>query len=281
MVGVILFSCKKDVDPVALSLKASFANNVAEQFFNTEERITLQVNLEGSGVTEFSILLQYETSTGKSETVYVVDEDGTTLNLKDDGTISKYKGARKITFRPPINIRPGSTFFLTLTAQDAANFQKVELKAHVISSFSATLLAESQSYLLSKTGSVLSSVVAFNNPGGVDITYCEASPTINSPTVLSYKQRPLEGLETAPPAAERAFYQVTEVSDAEFFSKTKPWVELTGTRSFTSAVPEKVQVETGKIYTFKNQAGKNGLFRVNAIVLGEGGYISISVKCEN
>lgn len=283
LASFIFWACQQKDEIQPLSLKATFSDQTTSGFFNLNEKVVIKTRIEGSQFSLFYISLTYLTSSGVTETIYIKDESnlGKELNLSVFDDIKAYRGEKSITFSLPSNLKNGESWSLSVLLKDETGTATQQLEGLAINEWKNVILhPDGNTFFSSATGNVLSPIVAFNNPDGIDITYAFESSSISAPTLLSFKQRNLENLGAVPAQAASCRFIITPITTADYQSENKSWKPLLESFTIDASTPEKVAIQVFKTYGFKNQVGKKGLIYVNEIVPGQDGYVSLSVKAE-
>jgi hypothetical protein len=282
-----LSSCGEDDENAPAPTLTFTSGGAASGSFNSGETVDFTMTL--SSTVDFTSLkgtLVYTDNGGASKTVTVKDANNgdAELNYTKNSDIKEdYAGTEVVKVALPSDAKRGTEWTLSVAAANSGGTTTATFKGKVVNVYTTKLMgAQSNSngsYFNSATGNVLSGANASATPAGVDITYAALGSPIPLSTILSYKQRTAEGLIGVPAGAEESYFAETTLVPADFLSETKSWASLfTGV---TIGTTQKVNIQTGKIYAFKNKAGKMGLIHVANIVDGLDGSVTIDVKAEN
>ncbi len=286
--GLLGFSsCSEDEENSPAPTLTFTSGGAASGSFNSGETVDFTMTL--SSTVDFTSLkgtLVYTDNGGASKTVTVKDANNANAELnytKNSDIKDDYAGTEVVKIALPSDAKRGTEWTLSVAAANSGGTTTATFKGKVVNFYTAKLLgAQSNSngsYFNSATGTVLSGTNASATPAGVDITYAALGSPLALATILSYKQRGTDGLAGVPAGAEESYFVETAIAPADFLSESKSWSSLfTGV---TIGTVQKVNIQTDKVYAFKNKAGKMGLIHIQSIVDGVAGEVTINVKAEN
>lgn len=157
--------------------------------------------------------------------------------------------------------------------------------AAAISTYNSVLLGaqtnSNGSYFSSINGNVYSAANAVGNVGQVDITYAALGAN-NEPTLLSWDERDNNTGLTAvvPSGARKTRFKASSITAAQFLQIANGDDANFKGINVTTSDPERIGVETNKVYQFITQDNKKGLIHVQTIDPGLSGSITMNVKVQ-
>lgn len=287
MIG--LSSCKKEDENAPAPSLTFTLNGASSANFNAGE--TAEFKMELNSTIDFTSLkgtLSYTNTSNSTTTVTIKDANLSNAELdytKNSDIQTNYKGTKIVKVALPSDAKRGQEWIISVTSANANGSTSSTFKGKIVNIWTAKLLgAQTNSagaYFNSATGSVLQGSAASATPAGVDITYAAIGSPVAFPIILSYKQRATEGLSGVPGGAEESYFVETGLQPSDFLSESTSWNGLFSGAAISSTTPQRVQIALGKVYAYKNKAGKMGLIHIENIVSGTDGSVTINVKAEN
>ena len=289
--GLIGFtSCKKDEEVPAPTLTFNL-DGAQSGSFNSTETVDFDMNLTSDN--DYSSLkgtLVYTKNDNSSATVTLKDANNGNKEMnytKNSDIETSYEGTKVVKVALPADAKKATEWTITVEAATSGGKTTSTFKGKVVNTWTTQLLggqgnSTEPSFFNSSTGARTLGAPSRANPAGIDITYALVGSPVAA-NLLSYKQRDTDlPTETIPAGAEESYFVETSLVPADFLSESKSWKSyFTGV---TIGTNQKVGISTGKIYAFKNKAGKMGLIHIASITQGNtefDGTVTIDVKAEN
>ncbi len=281
-------SCKKDEEVPAPTLTFNL-DGAQSGSFNAGETVDFDMNLTSDNdYTSLKGTLVYTKNDNSSVTVTLKDANNANKDMnytKNSDIEDAYDGTNVVKVALPADAKKATEWTITVEAATSGGKTTSTFKGKIVNTWTAKLLGAQNNaagaYFNSSTGSVLQGSVASGSPAGVDITYAAIGSPVAFPIILSYKQRSTEGLAGVPAGAEESYFVETALQPSDFLSETASWKTLFNGSAISATTPQKVQISLGKVYAFKNKAGKMGLIHIQNIEDGTSGSVTINVKAEN
>lgn len=251
--------------------------------FTTDGDYVANATVEEGEVFDIAAQLSSNSESGSELTKFTVVQ--TSNNVPATILDSTIKG-KSVKIIVPVTAGTAN-FTLTFTLKDKAGesisktltFTVVPVSTGgEINSWTAKLLgaqnATAGSLFASVSGNVYKQSEANANAATIDITYGVLGTGGSS--FISPDKRGTNGF-TAITGATATAFAATTMTATEFAAITDD-TEITAQ---TAPTADKVtSLENGKVYVFKNAAGKQGLIHISALTTGESGSVTIDVKVQ-
>ncbi len=236
------------------------------------------------GTATITVSVKADEEIKSIETFQVIGSNSTSLGATTTDFDSKTASEEIFEYSIPANASGKITLkFVAIDKKD----QKTEVGYDInITSYSAVLLgAQSNAagaYFSASTGMVYSASQASANVDKVDLSYAFLNNGGSTLISWNFRKDPSTGLTaTVPAGARRTYFAASSFSAADFIAVKLPGETAfaNGTASVSSASPEKISIEEGKVYAFLTQDGKKGLVHIASIAAGGlTGSVTINVK---
>ena len=165
----------------------------------------------------------------------------------------------------------------------------VSSQAQIASWPSITLGAQSNvagSRVTSATGDIYKVCDLDSNMKYVDITYASVGSPVKS-TLMSNPARSASFSLSTVATATDCSGSYTGGGSATYFAVAPTAVDFAtaddltlGALSISNTAPQFIAIEAGKVYAFLNGRGKKGLIKVNSVVAGVAGTVSLDIKVQ-
>jgi hypothetical protein len=290
--GVIgLSSCKKDEEVPAPTLTFTL-DGAASGSFNSSEIVEFKMNLgSDNDFTSLKGTLVYTKKDMTTVTVTLKDANNSNKEMdytKNSDIEAAYEGTKIVKVALPADAKEATEWTITVEAATSGGKTTATFKGKVVNSYLANLLGAQNntanpSFFSTTNGTRYNSADAKANATIIDIGYGFGNfASTNSDHLISYSLAiPSNGFytQTPPPTnATETKFIATNITAPQFTDNSTSWKAL-----LNGIIPSttSVKIEEGKVYAYKNAAGKMGLVHIKSITSGLSGEIEINVKAEN
>ena len=287
MIG--LSSCKKEDENAPAPSLTFTLNGASSANFNAGEIAEFKMDLNSTiDFTSLKGTLSYTNTSNSTTTVTIKDANFSNAELdytKNSDIQNNYKGTKIVKVALPSNAKRGTNWTISVVSANANGSTTSTFTGRIVYYWENPVVLlgarknNAGSFFAPSTGEVFISSNAIANVGIIDFTYAWDSISTNqqNPVIASYFERTALGFLNVPSNARKTtFASASNVTPQQFLDPTSSWTTLTSNLSFGPA--EKITIEINKVYAFKNQDGKIGLFHVNEIESGSSGSVKLLVK---